>query len=87
MKYYYKCACQFSANSMMSTIKSYLGPEPILIANNPYNPTMIIKDWFCFKTVREYFAGMRDAVRIFAEEFNAFYSKTMKAFERLSDKR
>lgn len=66
--------------------ESYLGPEPVRNASNPFDPLWQSKDWYEFATVRDYFQGMTQAARQCADEFEEALEQAKASFDGLEDR-
>jgi hypothetical protein len=66
--------------------ESYLGPEPVKMAGDPWEPLAETEGWYEFATVRDYFRDMINATRRCADDFEKTFAEAQRSFEDLPDK-
>jgi len=68
-----------------NTPENYMGPEPVLLANNPEDPLDHKKDWHAIPTVREYFDVVERAAEKCLEQFDNLTKEATAKESALND--
>lgn len=65
--------------------ESYLGPEPVRLAQDPTDPLKKLDGWFDIPTVREYFEVVEFSASKCLAEFRSLSDKANKLVDELDD--
>ncbi|WGI27302.1 restriction endonuclease [Halomonas alkaliantarctica] len=66
--------------------ESYLGPEPVRLAQDPTAPLKLLDGWLEIPTVREYFELVESSASKCIEEFKALSAEANKRVDALDDR-